>query len=251
MINRLIRPGVDPAGTKLMPQFRPFHWSFYSFVPFTIFILLLDSAWLYGQGINGQIIANILVPLYFIAMIYTLPDHRLKLMMLLTVPVSGVGELILSQGVELWVYKFGYVPLYVPFGHGIMVGTGFQLLWKEGITQRSVALTRDLLIGYGILFLAVWIMARDSFTIVLGLFFFAGVLLMSQRVIYMFMPFFVLFVEFVGTILGCWQWPANPFNTFSTTNPPVGSIMFYIYLDMIVTGLGSYALALRLKWRPG
>jgi hypothetical protein len=62
---------------------------------------------------------------------------------------------------------------------------------------------------------------------------------MKQRVIYMFMPLFVLFVEVVGTAFGCWSWSSKPFGILSTTNPPMGSVMFYVYLDIIVMFLGS------------
>jgi len=218
---------------------KPFHWSFYAFVPVTAAMLFLDSKWVLAQGLNGQILDNILVPLYCYAMYRTMPDERLKKIMLLTIPVSAVGEVILSMGIELYTYKFGYVPIYVPFGHAIVIGSGFQLLWRTRLHDHASAIIRQFLIFYGVLFLGVFWAFGDSFTVLLGILFFAGVLAMRQRVIYMFMPLFVLFVEFVGTAFGCWAWAPRPFGVLSTTNPPMGSVMFYVYLDMIVMMLGS------------
>ena len=223
-----------------------FHWSFYSFIPFTTTILFLDSKWVLANGFNGQILVNVLVPIYFLGMIFSMPDDRLRKIMWITVPVSGMGEIILSQGLELWLYKGGSVPLYVPFGHAIVVGSGFQLLWKKGIHEHASEIISGFLIGYGAMFLTVFLLAQDSFTLLLGLLYFLGVSCMKQRVIYMLMPVFVLFVEVVGTVFGCWFWPPDPLGVFSTTNPPAGSIMFYVYLDMIVILVGG---SMAVRWR--
>lgn len=230
-----------------MIKARPLHWSFYAFAPFTIAMLFLDSKWVLAHGLNGQMLANILVPAYFLAMYRTMPDDRLKKIMLLTVPVSAIGELALSQGVQLWIYKFGYVPFYVPFGHAIVVGSGFQLLWRRGIHDRSRIIIRGFLAFYAVILAGAALLAHDSLSAILGVMYFLGVYAMRDKVIYMFMPIFVLLVEFVGTAFGCWAWPAQPFNTLSTTNPPLGSIAFYVYLDMIVLTLGSAWVAARMR----
>lgn len=222
-----------------MIEHKPFHWSFYAFVPVTALMLFLDSKWVLAHGLNGQVLNDILVPLYCYAMYRTMPDERLKKIMLLTIPVSAVGEVILSMGIELYTYKFGYVPIYVPFGHAIVIGSGFQLLWRAEVHDHASVIIRRFLIFYAALFLGVFWVFGDSFTVLLGLLFFLGVFAMKQRVIYMFMPIFVLFVEFVGTAFGCWSWAPSPFGFLSTTNPPMGSVMFYVYLDMIVMALGS------------
>lgn len=222
---------------------KPFHWSFYAFVPVTAVMLFLDSKWVLAHGLNGQMLDNILVPLYCYAMVRTIPDERLKKIMLLTIPVSAVGEVIFSMGIELYTYKFGTVPIYVPFGHAIVIGSGFQLLWRAEVHDRASVIISRFLILYGILFVSVFLIFGDSFTVLLGLLFFLGVFAMKQRVIYMFMPIFVLFVEFVGTAFGCWSWSPSPFGFLSTTNPPMGSVMFYVYLDMIVIMLGSLWVA--------
>jgi len=226
-----------------MIEAKPFHWSFYAFAPFTVVMLFLDSKWVLAHGLNGQLLDNLLVPLYLYAMYRTMPDDRLKKIMLITLPVSAVGEVFFSMGIELYTYKFGTVPIYVPFGHAIVIGSGFQLLWRAGVHERASLIINRFLIFYAALFLGVFWVFGDSFTVLLGLLYFLGVFLMKQRVIYMFMPLFVLFVEFVGTAFGCWSWAPNPFGFLSTTNPPVGSVMFYVYLDIIVMVLGSLWVA--------
>lgn len=170
--------------------------------------------------------------------------------MWITVLVSGLGELILSQGLELWIYKGGQVPIYVPFGHAVIVGSGFQLLWKKEIHHRASVIIPGFLIAYGFMFITAFLLARDSFSLILGLLYFLGVALMKQRLIYMFMPLFVLFVEVVGTAFGCWYWPREAMGLFLTTNPPVGSVMFYVYLDMIVVLLVGYRVEKTLRGNP-
>ncbi|MBI3811745.1 MAG: hypothetical protein HY283_06030 [Nitrospirae bacterium] len=233
-----------------MIEAKPFHWSFYAFIPVTVAMLFLDSKWVLAHGLNGQILDDILVPLYLYVIYRTMPDERLKKIMLLTIPVSAVGEVILSMGIELYTYKFAYVPIYVPFGHAIVIGSGFQLLWRAEVHDHASALIRRFLIFYAALFLGVFWVFGDSFTVLLGLLYFLGVFAMRQRVIYMFMPIFVLFVEFVGTAFGCWSWAPRPFEIMSTTNPPMGSVMFYVYLDMIVMALGSVWAAGWMKRGP-
>jgi len=222
-----------------MIRSKSFHWSFYTFAPFTAAMLFLDSKWVWAHGFNGQILDNILVPLYVYAMYRTMSDERLKKIMLITIPVSAVGEVFFSMGIDLYRYKFGYVPIYVPFGHALVVGSGFQVLWHSEVHKRADGIIKLFLTLYAGLFVGVFLFYRDSFTVLLGLLYFLGVFAMKQRVVYMFMPLFVLFVEFVGTAFGCWFWSPKPFGFLSTTNPPIGSVMFYVYLDMIVMVLGS------------
>ncbi len=49
------------------------------------------------------------------------------------------------------------------------------------------------------------------------------------------MGFLVLYIELMGTWLGCWRWDLNPLNgLLHTTNPPVGAFVCYVIADIIV-----------------
>lgn len=236
----------------MFPAERPLHWSFHTFIPFTTFILFLDSSWLYERGYDGQWLANVFVACYFFAMIRTLDDARLVRMMWLAVGISACAEVLCSMVLDIWVYKKEYVPLYVPLGHAIVIGTGFQILrlaWPQRHARAIVLLGSVIYFG---LISAAFVWLHDSLSALLGVLFALVLLGVRKRVLYMFMPLPVLFIELVGTAFGCWHWPPAPFGVLATTNPPVGSIALYVMLDMgvlLITSLWA-AHKSKLSWRP-
>jgi len=126
------------------------------FWPIVLFALFNDSAWLYAQSFNGQIISNIAAPLYFGLMLYHLrPDQRL--IALVFVPFSALGEYVFSLLLELYSYKFEAIPIYVPFGHAILLSTGLLISELAWVKQREKQLRWSLLLGHVSLFIgAVW-----------------------------------------------------------------------------------------------
>ncbi len=223
------------------------HWSFYTFVPSTLLILFLDSTWLHGHRLDGQWLANIIAAIYFTAMLRTLDDRPLQRMMWLAVLISAAGELIGSMVMEVWIYRKDYVPLYVPLGHAIVIGSGFQILrlsWIERHRRAIVSVGCGTYFGLIVGALLLW---GDTLSAVLGLLMTVLLLRWRNRLLYMFMPIPVLFVEVVGTAFGCWHWPAAPFGLLSTTNPPIGSIVLYVVLDMSVLLAASWWEARRQK----
>ncbi|MDX1250993.1 MAG: hypothetical protein IDH49_01810 [Gammaproteobacteria bacterium] len=216
------------------------HWSFYAFIPGVTLLLFLDSAWLHERGLDGQWVADVLTILYFALMIRTLDDPPLCRMMWMAVFISAICEIIGSMVMEVWIYRNAYVPLYVPFGHAIVIGSGFQMLrfaWTERHRRAIIAVGCAVYSGLIAAAFALW---GDTFSVALGLFLAAVLLHGRNRLLYMFMPLPVLFVELVGTAFGCWYWPAAPFGVLATTNPPVGSIALYVILDMVVLIAASW-----------
>lgn len=230
------------TATRTAPAHRTLHWSFYTFLPFTTLVLFLDSHWLYARDHDLQWLANLLVACYFAAMIWTLNDAPLVRMMLLAVGLSGFAEVLCSMVLDIWIYKKDYVPLYVPLGHAIVIGTGLQirrLAWPRRYARTIVALGTGLYLG---LILGAFLWLQDSLSALLGLIFAMIVAVSRQRLLYMFMPLPVIFIELVGTAFGCWHWPPTPFGVLSTTNPPIGSITLYVLLDMGVLATSRWAM---------
>ena len=50
----------------------------------------------------------------------------------------------------------------------------------------------------------------------------------------------VLYIELVGTALGCWVWDPAPFGVLRTTNPPVGAFVCYVIADILVMKISAW-----------
>lgn len=216
------------------------------FWPIVLFALFNDSAWLYARGFNGQIISNIAAPLYFGLMLYHLRSDQ-RLIALVFVPFSALGEYVFSLLLELYSYKFEAIPIYVPFGHAILLSTGLLISELAWVKQREQRLRWGLLIGHISLFIGAFLLFDDSLSLLFGLGFSLIVLLYRAQLLHLIMGFLVLYIELLGTWLGCWRWDLNPLNgLLHTTNPPVGAFVCYVIADIIVI------MSLRwLRWMRG
>jgi hypothetical protein len=96
------------------------------FVPLVFCVLGADSQLLAGQPFTGQAIANLLAIAYFALMVINLRREE-QMMALIFVPFSFLFECLFSLGFELYTYRLEAVPLYVPFGHGILFTTGLLI----------------------------------------------------------------------------------------------------------------------------
>lgn len=224
-----------------IPTKRPLHWSFYAYIPFLFFVLWLDSMQVLRWGLDGQSVANLITPLYYFAMLKTMPDPTLRRIILITVPIAAVGEYFFSILIRLYTYKYDMVPIYVPFGHAIVIGSGFQLLWSQAVQQRARLILWTALATYGALILGAYALYGDTLSLALWAVYLLAVAAARERLLILLMPILVLFVEFVGTAFGCWVWQRHPLNgLLSTTNPPIGSLALYVWLDVIVVTAGVW-----------
>lgn len=229
-----------------MPVFRP-QFFIAGFFPLVFFALLADSRLLLNRGIDGQFIGNIVVPIYLLFMLGVL-SSRQRLMALIFVPISALGEFTLTLLFGLYDYKFGAVPVYVPFGHAVLLSAG-ALIAESAFTQIYKNAIRSVLLGaYAILFGGVIFIFGDSLSAVLGAIF--GIILWIKRAdpFYLMMGFLVIYVEILGTAFGCWAWIPAPFGFLHTTNPPVGALTFYVIGDMLALAAAQGLAALANSW---
>jgi hypothetical protein len=61
----------------------------------------------------------------------------------------------------------------------------------------------------------------------------------------------VLYIELVGTALGCWLWEPRPFGVLHTTNPPVGAFVCYVIADILVMKIAARLAPLIARMRAG
>jgi hypothetical protein len=175
---------------------------------------------------------------YLIALLRVL-DSEERLMVMIFVPFSALAEYIFSSVFEVYTYRLGAVPIYVPLGHAILFSTGLMLS-KLPIFTSYNRIQPILLCLQGLLFAVAILFLQDIFSAILGTLFGLVLWWRGYRLIYLIMAFLVLYIELLGTGLGCWVWQENAFNLFATTNPPFGAFVFYVFGDIAVLKMSRY-----------
>lgn len=229
--------------------FEPSNWVrrfiLISFLPLTTLVLAIDSKQLVtAQGIDGQPFANVFIIGYFLLLLFGLhPEQRL--MALIFVPFAAIGECIFSLLFGLYSYRLEMVPLYVPFGHGVLFSMGLLVAELSTIKNHEQRLKPLLISLFCLLFGGAFLLLHDSLSAVFGLVFLWVLQRKGYQTLYFIMGLLVLYVELVGTHWGCWAWTPHPFGQpwLHATNPPVGAFACYVLAD-----LGVMKLARR--WQP-
>ena len=214
-------------------------WLIAGFAPIVLFALLADSRVLLDRGFDGQFLSNLAAPLYFALVLVGLgPGERL--MAIVFVPFSAVGEYIFSLVFQLYTYKFGAIPLYVPFGHAILFSTGLMIADLPLVRANEGRVRWALIAFHAGLFAGAALALGDTLSAVFGALFIVILLRKRGRPFYLIMGVLVLYIELVGTALGCWVWAPRPFGALSTTNPPVGAFVCYVIADILVMKIAGW-----------
>lgn len=208
------------------------------FFPLVALVLGADSLWFSAHDLLGQLLADALSAVYFILLLWGL-DSQERIIVLIFVPFSALAEYIFSSVFEVYTYRLEAVPIYVPLGHAILFSTGLMLSKLPVIVNQN-RLQSILLSLQGLLFAGAIFFLQDIFSAVLGTLFGLVLWWRGCRLIYPIMGFLVLYIELLGTRLGCWVWQENAFNIFHTTNPPFGAFVFYVFGDIAMLKLSQY-----------
>lgn len=206
-------------------------------------VLYFDSA--YSKIKGGVWITFLLTAILFVFQ-YKKATLRLRLLMILIVPLSYIGELISTKVLGLYAYRLGTVPLYIPIGHAVVYASACQIFLAEPI-RKWVQIRRNKILGvYALLFLLVLLFFEDTLSVIMGAFLFWMLIKKRNHSIYLIIGWVVLYLEIIGTSLGNWAWDQNPF-VFHTTNPPLGSVMIYVGGDALLNK--TLRIALRIRGR--
>ncbi len=227
-------------------MFEPLNWIrrfiLISFLPLTAMVLAIDSRQLVAsQGVNGQPLANVFIISYFLLLLFGLSPEQ-RLMTLIFVPFAAIGECIFSLLFGLYIYRLEMVPLYVPFGHGVLFSMGLLVAELSVICKHEEQLKPVLISIFSLLFGGVILLLHDSLSIIFGLVFLWVLRRKGYQTLYFIMGLLVLYVECVGTYWGCWSWTSHPFGQswLHATNPPVGAFACYILADLGVIKIARY-----------
>lgn len=191
--------------------------------------------------IPGQFAIGLVVWALLLWLLAPLPPQA-RMVFFACVTIATAGELFLSLGWGLYVYRLENVPLFVPPGHVLM------LLLGIGLSRRMPEAAARAILGLaGAYALAAWSFGWDTLAVPLFLVIMVAVLaLPSHRRLFASTFILCLGLELYGTTLGNWSWEHDvPWVGLVTTNPPALAGAFYCALDALVLA----ALTLRVVAR--
>ncbi len=204
----------------------------FGFIPVVLIVLGFDSRAVWQAGFNGQIVSNLVAPLYLGLILFHLKAEQ-RLTVLIFVPFAAVAEYLFSLIFRLYTYKFDAVPPYVPFGHAILLSTGL-LIAETALVRKHERGLRFVLLGVqGVLF-GTALIFQDSLSAILGVVFALILVRKRGQILYLVMSLLVLYIELLGTAVGCWTWHPTVFRALHTTNPPLGAFVLYVIGDVLV-----------------
>ncbi|MDJ0799810.1 MAG: hypothetical protein QNJ51_23895 [Calothrix sp. MO_167.B12] len=212
-----------------------------SFPILVIFVLGLDSPQMSAKVFEGQYLVDILTVGYFFLLLFALrPDRRI--MAMIFVPFALIGEFIFSLVFEMYSYRLGEVPIYVPFGHAILFSVGVLISELSFVSKYEKQMRPVFSSLYVILLSAVVVLFQDTLSVIFAVVFLWVLRRKGYQTLYFIMGFLVLYVELLGTAWGCWAWNTHPFNIFwlQTINPPIGAFVCYILADLGVMKITRY-----------
>jgi hypothetical protein len=157
-------------------------------------------------------------------------DRAGRAMMLTCLVYATVGEVLLSLVWQVYDYRLGNLPMFVPPGHVLLFLLGLSVAPR--VSERTVqVVTVSAVAVVAVLALS----RRDTFSALLVAVFAASVVFGRDRQLYATMFVLALGMELYGTWLGNWHWNAAVGSTgLVTLNPPVAAGAFYCALDLLV-----------------
>jgi hypothetical protein len=167
------------------------------------------------------------------------------------VAFATVVEYTFSPLLEVYVYRLGNVPAFVPPGHGLVYLCALAIGRSAWVHRRtSLAITATAVVG-GLY--AAWALS-GSRPDVLGAFWYLcllGFLAWGRsRTLYVGVFVVVTYLELLGTRLGTWAWSAHdPTGLVSIGNPPSGAAGGYGWFDLAAVLAGPALLTLTHRLR--
>jgi hypothetical protein len=182
-------------------------------------------------GSLGEVALGILTWLVLLAACRRL-DREERRRVTALVAVASAGEVLGSLILQLYAYRRGGIPLFVPPGHGLVYLAGRRLATLER-PRLLVALSLAVTVGWGLERLLTGAPPDAAGTIAaIGL---VAVVLRSRRApLFAAMVLVVDGLELYGTALGTWTWAATwPGLGISIGNPPLGAALGYVGFDWV------------------
>lgn len=160
--------------------------------------------------------------------------------------IATTGEVILSLGWGLYTYSNALIPLYVPFGHGVLYALAAESAQQPALRRLTRRITRGVLVAGSLIAAAGFFAFNDQWGLVWWIA--AAVLLTGSRNRLLLSTAFVytILLEWLGTAIGNWHWTAEvPFVGLHAANPPSGVGLLYVLLDLVTFAICSSSVRQR------
>lgn len=161
-------------------------------------------------------------------------------------------EYTFSPLLEVYVYRLGNVPAFVPPGHGLVYLCALAIGRAAWVRRRTPALVAaTVVVGGAYAAWGLWLHARPD---ALGAFWYLcllGFLVWGRsRTLYVGAFLIVTYLELLGTWLGTWAWQTHdPTGLVTIGNPPSGAAGGYGWFDLAAVLAGPTVLAAAARLR--
>lgn len=149
--------------------------------------------------------------------------------------LATLGEVFLSLVWQLYHYRDGGIPPFVPPGHVLLFVLG---VWCAARVPKHL----HLWVGAFSVVLAAYLAAigKDWLSAIMVALFVMCLFNRRGRTLYTVMFVLALAMELYGTWLGNWRWETTvPYWGVATLNPPFAAGVFYCLLDFLVVAMTS------------
>ncbi len=182
----------------------------------------------------GHWVADAVVVACFLAA-YRLATAAERFNLLACVVIATAGESFLCFVWGLYEYRYGNLPVFVPFGHALIFLSGCRLArLVPGWTWKLVAAAA----APAVVLLA--LTGKDTSGPLWFAVFLACLLPRRTRNLYGVMLALAYCAELSGTAVGSWWWfEGVPWLSLAQGNPPLCAGVFYCILDLLVLASGK------------
>ena len=200
-----------------------------------VFLLFIDGVYFNEHIFKSQTMLNVLMVLAFVAMLYR-ATPRVRELMIIAVILGFIGEHFFSKVLGMYTYRLENVPLYVPFGHGVLYARIFRFS-KASLVKKYHKEIESFLTLIMIFVSTIYLLfLNDVFGFIMTIFVFLILWKRPKdRLFFFSMYVLVVVLEIGGTAFGAWKWPDIGFGVFEflpSNNPPSGISLFYFLLDI-------------------
>jgi hypothetical protein len=190
--------------------------------------LLAAVLWLDRAGIIPQLLLGgcvwLLLAAVFVRHRHLAPET------LIAVAIATTGECILSLGLNIYGYRSGGVPLYVPPGHGVVYLLALQS--SEHIRRYERLIVGTTFVFGSIAAVTMALLVRDTFGLACWIVTLLIASTSDRRLLMATCVAFTSVLEIAGTLAGNWRWHFDQ-GLLSSGNPPVGVVLLYCCLDLL------------------
>jgi hypothetical protein len=201
----------------------------------TVFLLFIDGVYFNEHIFKSQTMLNVLMVLAFAAMLYR-ANPRVRELMIIAVILGFIGEHFFSKVLGMYTYRLENVPLYVPFGHGVLYARIFRFSKASLVKKYHKEIESFLALIMIVVSTTYLLFLNDVFGFVMTVLVFLILWKRPKdRLFFFSMYVLVVVLEIGGTAYGAWKWPSTAFGAFEflpSNNPPSGISLFYFLLDI-------------------